>query len=203
MLHGIALQGVRIEIDQHLLVEIGPERHHDTGEDKSFLPGLAAMGNRRDTLLPELVEQCDKLVLVLRYLTDAMVDIGSMRQIDDALEVVIRWPYMPASFGPEPVEKDALPVRHTVRFRSWLKKALFLRRDTMLLRRPTIRKASAKRQNSLLLNWPKAATDSHHMDLIPGVLLVGQLPASVPEKILPGRHHLIERRWNTRRKRER
>lgn len=40
--------------------------------------------------------------------TDAMVDIGSMGQTGDALEVVIRWPYMPASFGPEPVEKERI-----------------------------------------------------------------------------------------------
>ncbi len=37
---------------------------------------------------------------------DALVDIGSMRQIGDALEVFIRWPYLPASYGPEPAEKD-------------------------------------------------------------------------------------------------
>lgn len=32
--------------------------------------------------------------------TDAMVDIGAVRQIGDALEVMIRWPYLP-SYGPE------------------------------------------------------------------------------------------------------
>jgi len=37
--------------------------------------------------------------------TDAMVDIGTMRQIGDALEVIIRWPYLPSSYGPEVVEK--------------------------------------------------------------------------------------------------
>lgn len=37
---------------------------------------------------------------------DAMVDIGTMRQIGDVLEVVIRWPYLPASYGPEPTEKN-------------------------------------------------------------------------------------------------
>lgn len=40
--------------------------------------------------------------------TDAMVDIGSMRQKGDALEVITRWPYMPASYGPEAVEKDLI-----------------------------------------------------------------------------------------------
>lgn len=43
--------------------------------------------------------------------TDAMVDIGSMRQIGDALEVIIRWPYLPASYGPEAVEKDHIICR--------------------------------------------------------------------------------------------
>jgi hypothetical protein len=38
--------------------------------------------------------------------TDAMVDIGTMRQTGDALEVDIRWPHMPASYGPELAEKD-------------------------------------------------------------------------------------------------
>ncbi|WP_273786531.1 hypothetical protein [Brucella intermedia] len=37
--------------------------------------------------------------------TDAMVDIGTMRQRGDALEVIIRWPYLPSSYGPEVVEK--------------------------------------------------------------------------------------------------
>lgn len=37
--------------------------------------------------------------------TDAMADIGTMRQIGDALEVIIRWPYLPSSYGPEVVEK--------------------------------------------------------------------------------------------------
>ena len=43
--------------------------------------------------------------------TDAMVDIGSMRQMGDALEVMIRWPYLPASYGPEAVEKDHIICR--------------------------------------------------------------------------------------------
>lgn len=43
--------------------------------------------------------------------TDAMVDIGSMRQKGDALEVIIRWPYMPASYGAEAVEKDHIICR--------------------------------------------------------------------------------------------
>ncbi len=37
---------------------------------------------------------------------DAMVNIGAMRQVGDVLEVDIRWPYLPASYGPEPAEKD-------------------------------------------------------------------------------------------------
>ena len=43
--------------------------------------------------------------------TDALVDIGSMRQKGDALEVIIRWPYIPASYGPEAVEKDRIICR--------------------------------------------------------------------------------------------
>jgi len=43
--------------------------------------------------------------------TDAMIDIGSMRQVGDALEVIIRWPYLPASYGPEAVEKDRIICR--------------------------------------------------------------------------------------------
>ncbi|KAB2693694.1 hypothetical protein F9K79_21025 [Ochrobactrum sp. Kaboul] len=43
--------------------------------------------------------------------TDAMVDIGSMRQVGDALEVIIRWPYMPAPYGPDAVEKDHIICR--------------------------------------------------------------------------------------------
>ncbi|MFB8344899.1 hypothetical protein ACWGNA_27475 [Brucella cytisi] len=43
--------------------------------------------------------------------TDALVDIGSMRQIGDALEVIIRWPYLPASYGPETVEKNRIICR--------------------------------------------------------------------------------------------
>lgn len=38
--------------------------------------------------------------------TDALVDIGTIRQVDDALEVFIRWPYLPESYGPEPGEKN-------------------------------------------------------------------------------------------------
>jgi hypothetical protein len=34
--------------------------------------------------------------------TDAMVDIGPMRQMGDALKVIIRWPYLPASYGSDP-----------------------------------------------------------------------------------------------------
>lgn len=40
-----------------------------------------------------------------------MVDIGSMRKKGDALEVINRWPYMPASYGPEAVEKDHIICR--------------------------------------------------------------------------------------------
>ena len=40
--------------------------------------------------------------------TDAMVDIGTMRQVGDELEVEIRWPYVPESFGPEPAELDRI-----------------------------------------------------------------------------------------------
>ncbi|MFB8343468.1 hypothetical protein ACWGNA_20345 [Brucella cytisi] len=43
--------------------------------------------------------------------TDALVDIGSMRQMGDALEVIIRWPYLPASYGPEAVEKNRIICR--------------------------------------------------------------------------------------------
>jgi len=38
--------------------------------------------------------------------TDAMVDIGSMRQIGDVLEVEIRWPYLPESYGPEESDRN-------------------------------------------------------------------------------------------------
>lgn len=38
--------------------------------------------------------------------TDAMVDIGTMRQVGDALVVETRWPYMPASYGPEESDKE-------------------------------------------------------------------------------------------------
>ena len=37
---------------------------------------------------------------------DALVDIGSMRQIDDVLEVEIRWPYLPVSYGSEESDKE-------------------------------------------------------------------------------------------------
>jgi hypothetical protein len=37
---------------------------------------------------------------------DALVDIGTITQIGDELDVSIRWPYMPASYGPEPAEED-------------------------------------------------------------------------------------------------
>lgn len=40
-----------------------------------------------------------------------MVDIGSMRPKGDALEVIIRWPYIPASYGPEAVGKDHIICR--------------------------------------------------------------------------------------------
>lgn len=43
--------------------------------------------------------------------TDAMVDAGSMRRRGDALEVIIRWPYLPAYYGPEAVEKDHIICR--------------------------------------------------------------------------------------------
>ena len=43
--------------------------------------------------------------------TDALADIGSMRQKEDALEVIIRWSYMSASYGPEAVEKDRIICR--------------------------------------------------------------------------------------------
>ncbi len=53
--------------------------------------------------------------------TDAMVDIGAIHQIGDALEAIIRWPYLPSSYGPEVVEKrprfagGAFPVPECLR----------------------------------------------------------------------------------------
>ena len=35
-----------------------------------------------------------------------MVDIGLMRQIGDVLEVEIRWPYLPESYGPEESDRN-------------------------------------------------------------------------------------------------
>lgn len=53
-----------------------------------------------------------------KSMTDAMVDIGTMRQIGDALVVDIRWPYLPESYGPDPVEKDRIICRtdHAISF---------------------------------------------------------------------------------------
>lgn len=50
--------------------------------------------------------------------TDAMVDIGTMKQIGDALEVIIRWPYLPASYGPQPADKERIVCQadHAVSF---------------------------------------------------------------------------------------
>jgi hypothetical protein len=41
-----------------------------------------------------------------KSVTDAWVDIGTLRQVGAELEVSIRWPYLPASYGPEPAELD-------------------------------------------------------------------------------------------------
>ncbi|MND47864.1 hypothetical protein D3C80_387670 [compost metagenome] len=41
-----------------------------------------------------------------RSSTDALVDVGSLRQVGEVLEVVVRWPYLPAAYGPEPAEKN-------------------------------------------------------------------------------------------------
>lgn len=50
--------------------------------------------------------------------TDAMMDSGTMRQVGDALEVDIRWPFLPESYGPEPAEKDHIVCKtdHAVSF---------------------------------------------------------------------------------------
>lgn len=50
--------------------------------------------------------------------TDALVDIGTMRQVGDVLEVEIRWPYLPSSYGPEPAEKDHIICKadHAISF---------------------------------------------------------------------------------------
>ncbi len=75
-LHLVAAERRRIEIDESLLVEVVAQRKNDGVEDRRVLPGLAAMGDRRDALLFELVEQRDQFFPGGRFLTAGLVEGG-------------------------------------------------------------------------------------------------------------------------------
>ena len=64
--HGRAGQGLLVELDEGLLVELGPAgADHRTVEDGGLLPGLAAMGHRGHAGLLELAASATKFSQVV------------------------------------------------------------------------------------------------------------------------------------------
>ena len=61
--HGVAAQGLLVELDEGLLVEFGPAgADHGAVEDRGVLPGLAAMRHRGHAGVLELLGQLDEVL---------------------------------------------------------------------------------------------------------------------------------------------
>ena len=132
--------------------------------------------------------------------TDAMINIGSMRQNGDALEVIIRWPYMPASYGPEAVEKDHIICRANGALSFSVEEGPFRRMDIICSRMSAILQVGEKRLKSGLYKWRRSATEPRSTGQIRAALPVGQLLANALTKLSPGLRRRTERRSSTPKK---
>lgn len=87
--------------------------------------------------------------------TDALVDVGSMRQVGEMLEVVIRWPYLPAAYGPEPAEKNHIVCQAEKALSFDVEDGYSHQMENITSKKSTVPKASANKLNNSRLNLRK------------------------------------------------